>query len=55
MASKTPACKTHPKYKGIKAPSVPCEPCWAYWFGMSEQCINCGCDLKYAEVNKTLS
>ena len=24
-------CKRHPKYRALRKPSVPCDPCWYLW------------------------
>lgn len=55
MGKVKPSCSTHPKYKGIKAPTVACEDCWAFWFGLADTCKNCGCEEKYNEVNSKLN
>lgn len=37
-------CLKHPKYGGIVPPKVACEDCWVMYLGISEACLNCGCE-----------
>lgn len=36
-------CVVHPKYMGEKKPRVTCERCWQMFFGIKDECVNCGC------------
>ena len=42
-------CPKHPRYRGLLAPKVLCRECWEYFLGMSEACVNCGCQQNECE------
>jgi hypothetical protein len=42
-------CPAHPKYDARKEPTVACARCWQLYFGISDSCINCGCQQNECE------
>lgn len=43
-------CKKHPSYKGSSKPKANCEGCWIFYLGMSESCVNCGCEMLATDI-----